>query len=223
MTIGVAARFPGGVVVGADSRLNVDGQPPNDNYPKAFSIPDKRLAIAVAGEMGLTIKLKDVPNPTDVMDFVSLVRCGLQYVARDSRDVVRESVSALHQASKAIGYVGKSAQVIVAEIRGSGPTLWMIQHYNSLGTKDQPKEQGQNPPFLGIGKFIWYSRLASEKPNPPLNRKEADRKAASPPPPIPAATFPDRASAEQWVRDVVAWCCTQYEDCGGLPSIHVIT
>jgi hypothetical protein len=222
MTIGVAARFPGGVVIGADSRLNVDEKQPDDDFPKAFRIPGKRVAIAVAGEMGLTVKLLDEEDPVEVMDFVSLVRCGLQHVKRDSKDVVRDSVNALHRAAMAIGYTGKSVQVVVGEIRDKGPTLWMIEHYNSLGTTEQPKERGQNPPYLGVGKFGWYSRLASDKPFPALTSEEADRKKRSAPPPLPNRDLPDEASAEQWVREVIGWCCAQYEDCGGQPVIHVV-
>ena len=221
MTIGAAAVFPGGVVIGADSRLNVAGEN-DDNYPKAFRIPGKPIAIAVAGEMGLTIKLKDEPDPIEVTDFVAMVRCGLQHLDRDAKESTREAVNALHQAAKAIGYVGNSAQVIVGEIRNNGPSLWMIEHYNTLGTNTQPKETGKNPPYLGIGKFRWYSRLACAKPDGALTPEEIERKKKSPPSALPNGQFQNEASAVQWVRDVIAWCSTQYDDCGGPAVVHVV-
>jgi hypothetical protein len=222
MTIGVAATFPGGLVVGTDSRLNVPGKVPEDNHPKAFRIPDKRVAIAIAGELALTIKLKDEPREIEVMDFISLVRCALQHTQRDAQDSVRDAVDALSTAAKTIGYVKQSVQVIVGEVRDNGPALWMIEHHNTLGTDEQPKERGRKPPYLGIGKFMWYEHLASDKPNPPLNKKESDRKKASPPPPLPNGPFPDEASAIDWAEDVINWCCSQYDDCGGQPVIHVV-
>ena len=89
----------------------------------------------------------------------------------------------------------------------------MISRQDSLGGVVAPVVTNDGVPYMGIGQFTRYQRHANPFSN--LTAKEHARIQRAAPPALPQGVFPDQASAEAWVRAVIAWCTLQYDDCGG--------
>jgi hypothetical protein len=181
---------------------------------KAFDLPHKRGAFAVAGDLQIDVALGANPQPLLLIESTRLIRATFVHTKIDYRQAAQAAVRVINDAATLINYPPGSLEILLGLQLTTGPVLWSITRRSTLGKGDPSEEVTNNPHVLGIGEYARYHRLATT-PFDKLNPTERLHVKKLAPPPLPPNEFATRAEAERWVRGVIDWCKAHYSTCGG--------
>ena len=225
MTIAVGAVYNGGAVVGADRMLEIGGNGRKNadcNFRKLFYFSHKSQAVAVAGDIQLSYVIKP-PGEEIVCDYAKLVQGAFEFNKASGTKLASDSLEAYAELGRLLQYERFDAEVLVVEPIENGFGLWSRSYRVRNGYWQEPIEIDFGQNVLGIGCYKTYSTFLTD---PGRIMPDARRTLSSltAPPKLPQSMFPNRDTAESWVREVIDWCCVAFPDmCGGSPDVFHLT
>ena len=229
MTIGVGATFPGGVVIGADSRIVIGREAAaqfDDSGVKAFEIQRKGLAGVVAGDLQVNLELNNEEakgGEPPVLDAFTLIRGALEINRGPHDKLINDCMTIYRNVSEIINHSMFDCQVLIGSVTKKGrPRLWIRLLSCVDGRLIENRELDALLSTAGVGVYQHYRKYEAFPDKVPDN-KQALIASAGAPPIAPDHQFDTREAAIDWVTAVVTWCCVVFpEICGGDPKICVI-
>jgi hypothetical protein len=218
MTAIVAACYKGGIVIGSESRtVNYSerhGDIVTEGKAKVASLKALKTVLGFAGEINLTFTYIPTNDKLIAMSLPEFIMMKMINSSESGEQLVigciREFVNVLNFMQEP----GKRTIDVVFGLGGTMGTIPTLFRFRVDGPPWQSRKVEPDGVCLGAGIWDQYHAFATKNikffidaDRERLARLNAEGLVT---PPLPNKRFDTRDDAEQWLREVIRWCCVAF-------------
>lgn len=216
MTIAVGVLYPGGVMLGSDSfnQIGHEHEGRSSVATKVYSLAGRKLAICLAGHPALDVYYIKTETSIPVLDLSGMIVSKFMQSQRYSLQDVQDCMGIFSEVANFLGHTRVRPDHHTEVLVGWGHPQEFGLHVFSMTAPLWRIAHQHRSPCYGAGIYRFYEAVVQGNLQM-LRAEDASHVTAllskgKLPPGLRAAPCVSNAEAQQWITDVVEWCCLAF-------------